>query len=171
MRSFRTADLPPAPSPEARPQFALYALRDAGAPGHPGNLLQRLQVVKLQIQNGEIYQSVFDVAGEATNGASVDLATCRPRGTGFGQLCAVWQDPDFRADERALYYARVVENPSCRWQQYYCVAAGVDCADPASIPQGLAACCDPEIPRSIQERAWSSPIWHAPPASAVAGAQ
>ena len=56
-------------------------------------------------------------------------ATCsRLGGNAFPQLCTVWTDPDFDADEHAFYYARILENPSCRWTQFYCNARGVDCS-------------------------------------------
>jgi hypothetical protein len=74
----------------------------------------------------------------------------------------VWQDPDHHANERAFYYARVLENPTCRWSQRICAAKRVDCAKPETIGDGLAGCCAPEHRPVIQERAWTSPIWVQP---------
>jgi hypothetical protein len=56
----------------------------------------------------------------------------------------------------------VVENPTCRWSQRLCVAAGVDCAKPETIGEGFEGCCAPEHRPVIQERAWSSPVWYIP---------
>ncbi len=149
------------------PAFAIQALRDPGVSGHAGTALQRVQIVKLWEQGGRAREVVHEVAGDPANGAGVDLATCQPKGPGFDSLCAVWSDPDFDPTRHALYYARVVENPSCRWTTFACNARGVDCADPGSVAPGLEACCDPEVPRTIQERAWTSPIWWVPPAAAA----
>jgi hypothetical protein len=84
----------------------------------------------------------------------VDLDTCTPRGPGEDRLCSVWTDPGFDPKQRAVYYARVLENPSCRYNTRLCI----------SLPPGLrpAECGDKSLPKTIQERAWTSPIWYAP---------
>jgi hypothetical protein len=151
-----------APSSAAAPAFAIWALRDPGSPAKPAAPLQRVQIIKLWVEQGEAHERVYEVAGDPANGAGVDLATCRRRGPGFDSLCAVWRDPDFDSGQRALYYARAVENPSCRWSSYVCNAHAVDCSDRGSVPRELEPCCDPSHPRSVQERAWTSPIWYSP---------
>jgi hypothetical protein len=147
------------PGSGAAPRFALSALADPGTADRSGTKLQRLQVVKIWLAGGETRERVYEVAGDPANGASVD-ATCLPRGAGFTDLCAVWRDPDFDRRAHALWYARAVENPSCRWNAFVCRDHGVDCAE--EVPRELRFCCDPEVPRVIQERAWSSPIWYTP---------
>lgn len=149
------AVLPPAPGPDAAPVLAVSALRDPGTEGRPGGLLQRLQIIKGWVDDeGLFHQAVFDVAGEPDNGADVDLTNCTPRGPGAAALCAVWRDPDFEAGRASVYYARVVENPSCRWSTWQCLAQPAD--------DRPAGCSDPRVPRVIQERAWTSPVWYAP---------
>ena len=96
------------------------------------------------------------------NGATVDEKTCDTWGAGDQKLCAVWSDPDFDAGEGAFYYARVLENPTCRWSQQLCVAGGVVCSDPSTIGRGFEACCAPDHVPTVQERAWTSPIWYTP---------
>ena len=110
--------------------------------------------------DGSFQQAIYDVAGDPDNGADVDPATCRPRGPGADSLCTTWTDPDFEPGRRAFYYARVVENASCRWNAWQCLEFPEDERPPS--------CADPEVPRVIQERAWTSPIWYAPGASLAA---
>jgi hypothetical protein len=134
------------------PAFLVWALSDPRS-----GPLQRAQVVKGWIDaEGETHERVYDVAcsGDAAvdasthrcpdNGARVDLETCAISGEGASQLRAVWRDPDFDASERAFYYARVLENPTCRWSTWDAIRAGVE---PRS-----------DLAATIQERAWSSPI-------------
>ena len=83
------------------------------------------------------------------NGAMVDTRDCSINaGTGSAQLSALWQDPEFSQEQRAFYYARVMENPTCRWSTWDAIRADVE-------PR-------PDLPRTIQERAWSSPIHYLP---------
>ena len=65
----------------------------------------------------------------------------------LGNTCT-WQDPDFDPDRRATYYVRVLENPSCRWSTWEALRANVE-------PR-------PDVPQTIQERAYTSPIWYIP---------
>ncbi len=156
-------DLPAPPDEgESRPRLVVWAQADPGTPDYPGSKLQRIQVVKGWYENGELREQVRDVAGGA-NGAAVDLDSCAQSGPGHEQLCAVWEDEDFDPGATAFYYARVLENPSCRWSQQICMAEQVSCADPDALPEGFRQCCAPEHRKTVQERAWSSPIWYSPP--------
>jgi hypothetical protein len=148
---------------EASPRFAVLASKDPGEPGVPGTPLQRIQIVKGWVDaSGTAQEQVFEVAGDPMNGATVDTATCATSGPGSDSLCAVWTDPQFDREERAFYYARVIENPVCRWSTRLCNAQGVDCS--GVPPAGLEECCNPDVPKTIQERAWTSPVWYRPEA-------
>ena len=141
---------------DADPEFLVWAARDVnGAP------LQRLQVIKAVVREGKSVETVFDVAcsdgGEVDprtnrcpdNGASVKLEDCSiSADVGSAELKTIWQDPDYDATERAFYYVRVLENPTCRWSTWDAIRSGVE------PREDLAA--------TIQERAWSSPIWVTP---------
>jgi hypothetical protein len=152
----------PAPPPATAPSFLVSALKDAGTVATPGTPLQRIQIVKGWRESGESHVQVYEVAGDPDNGATVDDTTCETSGAGFDSLCGLWTDPDFDPAEHAYYYARVVENPTCRWSAWECNSLGVDCSDPGSVPAEFANCCSPDFPRTIQERAWTSPIYYVP---------
>ena len=82
-------------------------------------------------------------------GNTVDVANATWTNTiGAGELITVWTDPDFDPSQRAVYYARVLEIPTPRWTTYDAHYFGIQ------LP--------PEVPRSIQERAYTSPIWYSP---------
>jgi hypothetical protein len=179
------------------PMFVVSAKQDPmGAP------LQRIQIVKGWLDGNDYEVEVYDIAGNPDNGASVDLDTCEAEGDGAADLCQVWQDPRFDPAQRAYYYARVLENPTCRWTTWQCstaeydcndwdydeckalnddlksnytcdccdpavglneaVCASVDCSDPGALLEVEERCCH-QVEPSIQERAWTSPIWYQPP--------
>lgn len=144
-----------------RPQFVVSALQDSGSSKISGTPLQRIQIIKGWYANGELQEKVLDIAGGA-NSASVDLNSCEQSGAGHKSLCTVWEDSEFDPSAPAFYYTRVLENPSCRWSQYICLDAQVDCTDPDSVPEGLKNCCASDHQPIIQERAWTSPIWYTP---------
>lgn len=134
------------------PVFVASANRDTRT---GANLLQRIQVIKGWVDaEGRTHQAVYDIAGAGPGEATVDEATCEVSGRGFDQLCATWTDPSFDPAVPAVYYSRVVENPSCRWSHHDCL----------SLPEAdrPASCRDPDLPWQIQERAWTSPIWYEP---------
>ena len=127
-----------------------------------GANLDRVQVIKGWLdEDGETHERVYDVAwaGQRTAangkvpaiGNTVDVARATYENTiGSAELSTVWVDPDFDPDERAFYYVRVLEIPTPRYSTYDAVALGLD-------PE-LAT----DRPATIQERAFSSPIWYTP---------
>jgi hypothetical protein len=129
------------PMAGAAPKFAVLAKQDPGTEAHPGTPLQRIQIVKGWLENGNYQVEVHDVAGNRNNGATVDLSTCTQSGPGEASLCAVWEDEDFDPTQRAYYYARVIENPTCRWTTQQCVASDYDCENPTTEMD--FDCCDP----------------------------
>jgi hypothetical protein len=148
--------LPPRPAGAGVPAFFASALRDPGTAAKPGATLERVQIVKVWLAAGEAQQRVYDLVGQPAEPPAVDDATCVTTGAGYEAPCAVWSDPDFDAAQPAAYYARVLEAPTCRWTAHACNALAPD-ARPAS-------CTDPAVPRVVQERAWTSPVWFEPDA-------
>ena len=108
--------------------------------------IEKLQVVKGTIVDGEVITSVHDVMTHDTVG--LDLNSCEVTGDGVRSMCTVWDDPDFIQGDEAYYYVRVVANKSCRWSHDLCIKNPEHCEDNNS-----------NIPKFIQERAWTSPIW------------
>jgi len=191
------SDLPPLTASGQTPAFAVAAFKDAGFdvddPSsdlyEQSTPLQQIQIVKGWVdEKGKAQEKVVSVVGDPDNGADVDLDTCEPRGAGADQLCTVWRDESFDPTQRAFYYARVVENPTCRWSWRQCLGYSQEqdisweaaCEDQSELPEGLRNCCLHEemgggigtsykrsmigsYPRTIQERAWTSPIWYQPP--------
>jgi hypothetical protein len=147
------------PSGEA-PRFAIFGQRDVGTEEEPGVPLQRLQIIKGWREGDEVRYAIHDLAGSADERASVDPETCERGPGGKDELCGVWTDPEFDPARQAFYYARVLEEPSCRWHARQCIAAGVTCDGLAPSKPGFEGCCDPAYPKVQQERAWSSPIFH-----------
>jgi hypothetical protein len=138
------------------PRFWAWASQDpAGVP------LDRIQIIKGWIENGEQRQQVWDVACSSgrvpdANGrcpkttADVDLKSCERTGEeGARELQVTFSDPDFSVDQPAFYYARVFENPTCRWTTLLANSSEAD------LPA--------DLPATVQERGWSSPIWVASP--------
>ena len=143
---------------EVSPQFLVWAMRDSdGAP------LQRIQIIKGWVDEitGRPHEKIYDVACSdgllvdpitnrcPDNRARVDIASCSiSRDVGSGELKTIWSDPDFRPNLKSFYYVRVLENPTCRWSTWDAINTG-------NKPR-------PDLHSTIQERAWSSPIWYTP---------
>jgi len=140
------------------PSFIAWADKDPGTATSPGTDLQRLQIIKgWRDADGVLNETVYEVAGDPLNGASVDTETCEASGSGSESLCAVWTDPDFDGSESAFYYVRAVENPTCRWSTRQCNQLTSEGEDPLPV-----RCTDGSLPLTVQQRAWSSPIWVSP---------
>jgi hypothetical protein len=143
------------------PTFAVWAQKDPES----GNL-DRVQIVKGWFKGGHPWEKVYDVAWSDNRKPDPKTGKLSPVGNtvdaskatytndiGDTQLMAVWTDPDFDPALHAVYYVRVLEIPTPRWSTYDAVSLGIP------VPEGT--------PVSIQERAWSSPIWYTPEPSLV----
>ena len=141
----------------ASPTFLIQVLRDPD-----GANLDRIQIVKGWMNaDGNTQERIYDVA--VSDGRKIDangrcstpvgntVDTVGPsyrNSIGEPQLMAFWKDPDFDPSQHAFYYVRVLEIPTPRWTLY----------DAARLGTIIPA----EAPHTIQERAYSSPVWHTP---------
>ena len=109
--------------------------------------IEKLQVIKGVIKNGEVETSIHDI--KTSEPTKLDLNTCEVVGIGVKSMCALWEDKDFNEGDEAYYYVRVIANQSCRWSHDLCVKNPNYCQEDE----------DASIPKFIQERAWTSPVW------------
>ena len=144
------------PESDGAPTFMVQAMKDPDAAN-----LDQVQIIKGWIdEQGETHEQIFYVALSDNRsvdpetglpepvGSTVDLENVTFTNTiGAVQLSAQWTDPDFDAAQAAFYYARAIEIPRPRWSEHDRKAFGVDFKDAA---------------RTVQDRAYSSPIWYRP---------
>jgi hypothetical protein len=146
-------DLSKAPDGKA-PRFIVQAAKDPD-----GANLDRVQVVKGWLDSdGKTQEKVYDVAladgrkpgaKAASIGSTVDIKNATYTNTiGDAELAIVWTDPDFDPAQRAFYYVRVIEIPTPRWTAY----------DEKFFDVEL----DKKRPETVQDRAYTSPIWYTP---------
>lgn len=142
---------------QGAPVFLVHAMKDPLDAN-----LDRVQIVKGWLdRKGEQHEKVYDVA--LSDGRTVDPTTGKApavgstvnaddasyeNSIGAAQLAAQWSDPDFDPKQSAFYYARVIEIPKPRWTTYDRKHFGIEWPE--------------EVPDSVQDRAYSSPIWYTP---------
>jgi len=140
----------------AQPSFLVWALRDKNSAP-----LQRVQIIKGWVDRitGKPYEEVIDIMCSdglmpdpetnrcPDNGALVDISDCSiSSDVGANELKTVWTDDSFNPSVKAFYYVRVLENPTCRWSTWDAIKTGNEPRE--------------DLKKTIQERAWSSPIWY-----------
>jgi len=147
------SDLPATPT---APTFTVYAQKDP-----MGANLDRLQIIKGWVDtNGDLNETIVNVAWSDDReisedntlppvGNTVELKTATyTNDIGAVSLLGSWTDPDYQPEELAFYYARVLEIPTPRWTTYDAVRNQLPLLE--------------DVPATIQERAWGSPIWVKP---------
>jgi len=146
-----------APPANGSPRFMIRALRDPD-----GANLDRVQIIKGWLDaDGETHERIYDVAvsdgrqigadGRARQpvGSTVEIGTATFTNTiGDAVMVAHWTDPEFDPDQSAFYYVRVLEIPTPRWTTYDAAFFGIDLPD--------------NVPATVQDRAYTSPIWYTP---------
>ncbi len=148
------SDLPVAKS--KAPSFIVWAERDPSSAN-----LDRIQIIKGWAKNGQTFEKIYDVAWSDNRkpdpvsgkvpkiGSTVNISKGTYKNTiGSTELKTVWTDPDFDPGLDAFYYARVLLIPTPRWTTIQAAQLGV-------VPPDV-------VPLTVQDRAWSSPIWYAP---------
>ena len=146
-------------APEGKvPTFLVAAAKDP-----IGANLDRIQIIKGWLdRKGNVHEQVYDVAWSDEDsrqpgadgklppvGYTVDVENANWTNTiGDPELITVWQDPDFDPEQRAFYYARILEIPTPRWPAYDAARLGV------TAPAGARM--------MLQERGYTSPIWYSP---------
>lgn len=140
----------------AAPTFTVFAMKDAD-----GANLDRVQIIKGWVDvKGETHEKIIDVVWSDERkpnkdgklpavGNTVDMKTAKfTNSIGSSTLIGSWTDQHFNAEEPAFYYARTLEIPTPRWSTYDAVRNGLPLLD--------------DVNATIQERAWTSPIWYQP---------
>jgi hypothetical protein len=135
-------------------EFLVWARKDADRAK-----LDRIQIIKLWLdEQGKSHEKVFNVA--VSEGREIDRQgnthsvgnTVNTKSASYNNnigseyLQTIWRDPEFKPDQQAVYYARVLEIPTPRWSTYDAKALGIEAIEPTSI----------------QERAISSAVWYQP---------
>jgi hypothetical protein len=146
-----------APARGGAPVFVIRAVKDPETAG-----LDRVQVIKGWVDaGGELHEKIFEVAWAGNRArradgslpplaSRVDVARARnDLAAGAAELTAFWRDPEFDRASHAFYYVRVLQAPTLRHHVYDALALGID---PLTL----------DLPATIQERAWSSPVWYRP---------
>lgn len=151
------SDLMPPPQGAKAPNFLIAALKDP----YSGNL-DRIQVVKGWLdKDGAMKEKIYNVVWSGDRkpdadgnlppvGNTVDVKKATFTNTiGAPELITVWADPDFDPALKAFYYTRVLEIPTPRWTAY----------DAAYFKDAKFT---DDVPMTVNERAYSSPIWYDP---------
>ena len=125
-----------------------------------GANLDRIQIVKGWMDQGEHRERVYDVAlsdgrtvGEDRQvlevGNTVDIERATYANTiGAAELGTLWIDREFDPEQQAFYYARVLEIPTPRWTTYDAAAFEIPPPD--------------NVRGTVQQRVYSSPVWYEP---------
>lgn len=137
------------------PKIMVWAQKDPIGPN-----LDRIQIIKGWVENGKMMEKIYNVALSDNRSVQAD-GSVEPLDApvnmetgafttdkGAPELTAVWEDPDFNPAQQAFYYTRVIQLPTARWTLWDEIREGV------TFPESVA--------RTLQERAWGSPVWYTP---------